>query len=77
MDGLREGIGLRAYGQRDPLIEYKKEAFTLFSSLMDRIHGEIAQNIFRSATSLEAMQAFFQNLPKLLFITKHRRSAKN
>ncbi len=65
MDGLREGIGLRAYGQRDPLVEYKKEAFTLFSSLMDRIHNEIASNIFRSATSLEAMQAFFQNLPKL------------
>lgn len=65
MDSLREGIGLRAYGQRDPLIEYKKEAFTLFSDLMDRINGEVAQNVFRSATSLEAMEGFLRNLPQM------------
>ncbi|MFC1468108.1 preprotein translocase subunit SecA [Verrucomicrobiota bacterium] len=65
MDSLREGIGLRAYGQRDPLIEYKKEAFTLFSDLMDRINAEVAQNVFRSATSLEAMEGFLKNLPQM------------
>jgi preprotein translocase subunit SecA len=65
MDSLREGIGLRAYGQRDPLIEYKKEAFTLFSELMDVIHAEVAQNVFRSATSLEAMEGFLRNLPQM------------
>jgi preprotein translocase subunit SecA len=44
---LREGIGLRAYGQRDPLIEYKKEAFEMFSDLVERIDEEIASKIFR------------------------------
>jgi preprotein translocase subunit SecA len=44
---LREGIGLRAYGQRDPLVEYKKEAFEMFSDLVGRIDEEIASKIFR------------------------------
>ena len=62
MDGLREGIGLRAYGQRDPLVEYKREAYNLFMDLMDRIYDEIANSMFRSATSLGAMEGFFQSL---------------
>ena len=37
MDHLKEGIGLRGYGQKDPLIEYKKESFTMFQDMMDRI----------------------------------------
>jgi preprotein translocase subunit SecA len=40
MDHLKEGIGLRGYGQRNPLIEYKKESFTLFEDLMDRIEED-------------------------------------
>jgi preprotein translocase subunit SecA len=62
MDGLREGISLRAYGQRDPLVEYKREAYNLFMDLMDRIYEEIANSMFRSATSLDAMEEFFQSL---------------
>jgi preprotein translocase subunit SecA len=62
MDSLRESIGLRAYGQRDPLIEYKKEAYNLFMDLMGRIYEEISTAIFRSATSMEAIQEFFQSL---------------
>jgi preprotein translocase subunit SecA len=50
MDSLRESIGLQAYGQRDPLIEYKREAYTLFMDLMDRIYEEIASTIFRYTT---------------------------
>ncbi|RKX33032.1 MAG: preprotein translocase subunit SecA, partial [Verrucomicrobia bacterium] len=38
MDSLREGIALRAYGQRDPIVEYKREAYNLFMDLMDRIY---------------------------------------
>ncbi len=49
MDQLREGIGLRAYGQRDPLIEYKKEAFEMFGVLMANIRQEVAANLFRLA----------------------------
>ena len=37
LEQLRQVIGLRSYGQRDPLIEYKKEAFTLFESLLDKL----------------------------------------
>jgi len=62
MDSLREGIGLVAYGQRDPIVEYKREAYNLFMDLMDRIYEEIATAMFRSATSMEAMEGFFQSL---------------
>ncbi|MFA7370104.1 MAG: preprotein translocase subunit SecA, partial [Kiritimatiellales bacterium] len=65
MDSLREGIGLRAYGQRDPLVEYKREAFNLFGDLMDRIKNEIGQNIFRTGSSMEALQSFWQSLNKM------------
>jgi preprotein translocase subunit SecA len=66
MDSLREGIGLRAYGQRDPLVEYKREAFNLFGDLMDRIKNEIGQNIFRTGSSMEALQNFWQSLNKMM-----------
>jgi len=47
MENLREGIGLRGYGQQDPLVEYKKEAFIGFESLMGMIDNEIVKRIFR------------------------------
>ena len=46
LDHLKEGIGLRGYGQRDPLVEYKKESFTMFQALMDRIDEEVLRWIF-------------------------------
>jgi len=46
MDHLKEGIGLRGYGQRDPLVEYKKEAYTMFTELTERIGMEILTRIF-------------------------------
>ena len=64
MDGLRSSIGLRAYGQRDPLIEYKAEAFKLFEELMVNIKTEICHNIFRSASSLMAFENFLRKLPQ-------------
>jgi preprotein translocase subunit SecA len=64
MDTLRNSIGLRAYGQRDPLIEYKAEAFKIFEDLMVNIKTEICHNIFLSASSLMAFQQFLSNLPK-------------
>jgi preprotein translocase subunit SecA len=57
LDRLREGIGLRAYGQKDPLLEYKKEAFELFSSLMDRIDLEVAERLMKTEIRLEAPPA--------------------
>ena len=64
MDSLRTSIGLRAHGQRDPLIEYKAEAFKLFDDLMVNIKTEICHNIFRSASSLMAFENFLRKLPQ-------------
>ena len=64
MDSLRNSIGLRAYGQRDPLIEYKAEAFQMFGDLMVNIKTEICHNIFRSASSMMAFEQFLHNLPQ-------------
>jgi len=72
MDSLRTSIGLRAYGQRDPLIEYKAEAFKLFDELMVNIKTEICHNIFRSASSMLAFENFLKNLPA---ITSHNESS--
>ncbi|OGI31822.1 MAG: preprotein translocase subunit SecA [Candidatus Moranbacteria bacterium RIFOXYA12_FULL_35_19] len=47
MDYLRDGIGLRGYGQRDPLIEYKKEAYHMFSQLLNNIRSSIVRTIFK------------------------------
>ncbi len=47
MDHLKEGIGLRGYGQRDPLVEYKKEAFEIFSEMSGRISSEIVTRLFK------------------------------
>ncbi|HOL72641.1 MAG TPA: preprotein translocase subunit SecA [Bryobacteraceae bacterium] len=46
MDHLKEGIGLRGYGQKDPLVEYKKESFMLFEALRDRIEDEVIRYLF-------------------------------
>ncbi len=64
MDSLRNSIGLRAYGQRDPLIEYKAEAFKMFDELMVNIKSEVCHNIFRSASSLMAFNQFLHNMPQ-------------
>ncbi|MFQ5720959.1 MAG: preprotein translocase subunit SecA [Candidatus Aminicenantales bacterium] len=46
MDYLKEGIGLRGYGQRDPLVEYKKESYDMFQAMMDRIEEETIRYLF-------------------------------
>jgi preprotein translocase subunit SecA len=47
MDYLKEGIGLRGYGQKDPLVEYKREGFDMFSAMMDRIKTDVTEHLFR------------------------------
>ncbi|MEO6213765.1 MAG: preprotein translocase subunit SecA [Vicinamibacterales bacterium] len=47
LDHLKEGIGLRGYGQRDPLVEYKKESYALFKAMRDRIEEEIVRYLWR------------------------------
>ncbi|MBZ5516931.1 MAG: preprotein translocase subunit SecA, partial [Acidobacteriia bacterium] len=62
MDHLKEGIGLRGYGQRDPLIEYKKESFAMFEEMMDRIEDEALRFLFllRTPEEEEAMIREYQ-----------------
>jgi preprotein translocase subunit SecA len=51
VDDLREGVRLRAYGQRDPLVEFKNEAYQMFEGLIDRIDEELSHRIFRIAVT--------------------------
>lgn len=62
IDDLREGIGLRGYGQRDPLIEYKNEAFSMFERLLGGIDTEIAHRIFKVQVQLSPNQQAGQQL---------------
>ncbi len=64
MDSLRYSIGLRGYGQRDPLVEYKAEAYKIFDELMVSVKSEICHNIFRSASSMMAFENFLRNVPQ-------------
>ena len=56
MDFLREGIGLRGYAQKDPVIEYKKEAFELFQDMINSIQDELVRIMYRSSASGTAQE---------------------
>ncbi|MFA4992975.1 MAG: preprotein translocase subunit SecA [Candidatus Omnitrophota bacterium] len=67
MDSLREGIGLRAYGQRDPLIEYKREAFEMFSQMIGGIEEEAVETIFKlQPAKPDRFRGVFSSLSKEL-----------
>jgi preprotein translocase subunit SecA len=51
MDQLREGIGLRAYGQKNPLIEYKSESYNFFQELMISLRSNVVQRVFHAQVS--------------------------
>src|SRR5690242_11034312 len=53
IDHLKEGIGLRGYGQRDPLVEYKKESFDLFQAMKERIDEEMVRYLWRLRPVIE------------------------
>ncbi len=66
MDGLREAVYLRAFGQKDPLVEYKNDAYGMFVELMDNIKLEVLNNLFRSTTNLQAFEQLLASLPQNL-----------
>ena len=66
MDALREGVYLRSYAQKDPLIEYKTEAYDMFVELMANIKNEVLHNLFRSTSNLQAFENFLASLPQFL-----------
>jgi preprotein translocase subunit SecA len=57
IDMLREGIGLRAYGQKDPLIEYKKEAYDLFNNMMYEIQSDTVKHLFRTRFGVQVVNS--------------------
>jgi len=66
IDSLRHSINLRTIGQKDPLVEYKREAFQMFSDLMAAINLEIATSLFKTSASITAFESFLRNLPQKL-----------
>ncbi len=66
MDALREGVHLRSIGQKDPLVEYKNEAYEMFVELMRQMKFEILNNLFRSTSNLKAFEEFLASLPQHL-----------
>ena len=76
MDGVRQSVHLRQHGQKDPLVEYKTEAYELFISLMDNIKNEGLNNLFRSTTNLEHYQNFLNTLPTQLSSPNEAGAAK-
>ncbi len=57
IDMLRDGIGLRAYGQKDPLIEYKREAYDLYNTMMHEVQGETVRYLFRTKFGVQFVNA--------------------
>ena len=53
MDHLKEGIGLRGYGQRDPLVEYKKEAFEMFQEMIGHLKEVVIEQLFKVRATRE------------------------
>ena len=60
MEDLRRGVGLRTYAQKDPLNEYKAEAFKAFERLMQQLRTDACSGLFRTATSMEALESLMR-----------------
>ncbi len=72
MDQLRDGIGLRGYGQKDPLIEYKREGFDMFAAMMDRIKADALERLFRVQAVRGEMPAATSQSPQPVRMTLNR-----
>jgi preprotein translocase subunit SecA len=59
---LRRSVGLRGYGQKDPLSEYKNEAFRAFEEMMVSMRSDVCSGMFRSSTNLAAFENMLSNL---------------
>jgi preprotein translocase subunit SecA len=76
MDHLKEGIGLRGYGQKDPLVEYKKEGFEMFSAMIDRIKHDMVEHFFKVKFRKEAVPLHQPAMPaKRLVLNRGEESA--
>ena len=67
MDNLRSSMSLRVYAQKDPLVEYKHEAYSIFKTMMDQVYHDVAVNLFRiTMTRLESLEELLASLPQEL-----------
>jgi preprotein translocase subunit SecA len=64
LDAVKEGIGLRAFGKKDPLLEYKKEAFEMFKQLLDEINQEAISLIWKAIPEMQADQEKMKQAPE-------------
>ncbi len=64
MEELRRSVNLRSYGQKDPLSEYKSEAFGFFEELMSNVRSEICNSLFRTATTQKAFDNMLSRMSK-------------
>ncbi len=64
MEDLRKSIGLRSYGQKDPLVEYKGEAYKYFEELMTNVRLQICTGLFRSATNIDSFEQMLSLLSR-------------
>ncbi|MBN2884947.1 SEC-C domain-containing protein, partial [Patescibacteria group bacterium] len=62
MDYMRRGIGLRGYGQHDPLVEYKKESYRLYHELLDLVRQQLVYSIYRTADALQMAPSALMSL---------------
>jgi len=69
MEELRRSVNLRSYGQKDPLSEYKSEAYAFFEELMTNVRTEICNSVFRSATNQEAFQNMLSRMSQAAQVT--------
>ena len=76
LDEVKEGIGLRAYGQRDPVIEYKMEAFKLFAEMMESVGSEVVSFVFRSGPLVDRPATAGNQSSKSRLDPKRARSTK-
>ncbi len=65
MDHLRKGIGMQGYGQRDPLVEYKKEAYRLFHEFLSRVNERVTRTIFRVQVAREVAEQEIRQMPTM------------
>ena len=65
MDHLRSSMSLRVYAQKDPLVEYKNEAFGIFKNMMDQVYMDVAKNLFRiTLTRIESLEELLSSMPQ-------------
>ena len=78
MDMLREGIGLRAYAQKDPLLEYKREGYDMFQEMMNATEREVISNLFKvQIVSNEEADKLLQEENKNVMVTSYQGGEEN